>query len=168
MSSILKVDTIQTTAGAAPNAGTLGFSSGHVVQYIPATYATFSTRFQTTSASYGTSGYSLTITPRSATNLILISYHLSAYVSSATHYIYSIVHKSTTGSNLIQTENAVGLGAWSTLSCSASDVAGTTSPITYTIYGKASGGTGYLGWSGGGYVSPSQNFNSFHLMEINT
>ena len=139
---------------------------GHIVQYMPASFATFQTRFQTTSNSYGTSGYSLTITPKSATNLILISYHLSAYVNDSSHYIYTIVHKSTTNSLLIQTENAIGLGGWFTLSSSASEVAGTTSPITYTIHGKVSGGTGYLGWSGSGYSSPSQNFNSFHLMEI--
>jgi len=145
-----------------------GFTApaGHVVQYIPATFATFSTRSQSTSGSYVDTGYSLTITPKSATNLILISYHLSAYVNSASDYIYAIAHKSTTNSLLIQTNNATGLGAWCTLSCSASDVAGTTSPITYKIQTKVSGGTGYLGWSSSGYSSPSQNFNSFHLMEI--
>jgi len=139
---------------------------GHIIQYVPASYSTFQTRYQTTSNSYGASTYSLTITPKSATNLILISYHLSAYNNDSSGYIYTIVHKSTTNSLLIQTENAVGLGAWATLSCSASEVAGTTSAITYTIHGKVNAGTGYLGWSGGGYVSPSQNFNSFHLMEI--
>ena len=161
--SILKVNTInEKTTGngvAIP---------GHVIQYIPATFATFQTRFQTTSNSYSTSGYSLTITPKSATNLILISYHLSAYVNNSSHYVYACVHKSTTNALLPQTENAVGLGAWPTLSCSASEAAGTTNAITYTIHAKVStsGSTGYLGWSGGGYTSPSQNFNSFHLMEI--
>ena len=138
---------------------------GHVVQYIPATYSTFSTRAQTTSGSYVDTGYSLTITPKSSTNLILISYHFSAYVNSASHYIYAIVNRVGTGA-LIQTENATGLGAWCTLSSSASEVAGTTSSITYEIQIKVGGGTGYLGWSGGGYSSPSQNFNSYHLMEI--
>ena len=140
--------------------------SGHVIQYIPATYATFSSRAQTTSTGYVDAGYSLTITPKSATNLILISYHLSAYVDSASHYIYAIIHKSTTNSLLLQTNNAIGLGGWFSLSSSASDVAGTTSAITYKIQTKVSGGTGYLGWSGSGYSSPSQNFNCFHLMEI--
>ena len=139
--------------------------AGSVVQYIPASYSTFQTRFQTTSNSYGASTYSLTITPKSATNIILMSYHLSAYNNSSSHYIYAVVQRVGTGA-LIQTENATGLGAWCTLSSSASEVAGTTSAITYTIYGRANGGTGYLGWSGGGYSSPSQNFNSFHLMEI--
>ena len=138
---------------------------GHVVQYIPATFATFSTRAQTTSSSYVNTGYSLTITPKSSTNLILISYHFSAYVNSASHYIYAIVNRVGTGA-LIQTENATGLGAWCTLSSSASEVAGTTNAITYEIQTKVGGGTGYLGWSGGGYSSPSQNFNSYHLMEI--
>ena len=139
--------------------------AGNIVQYVPSTFATFQTRFSTTSNSYSASTYSLTITPKSATNIILMSYHLSAYNNSSGHYIYAIVQRVGTGA-LIQTENATGLGAWCTLSSSASDVAGTTSPITYKIQTKVSGGTGYLGWSGGGYSSPSQNFNSFHLMEI--
>ena len=139
--------------------------AGNIVQYVPSTFATFQTRFQTSSNSYSASTYSLTITPKSATNIILISYHLSAYNNSSGHYIYAIVQRVGTGA-LIQTENATGLGAWCTLSSSASEVAGTTSPITYTIYARANGGTGYLGWSGSGYSSPSQNFNSFHLMEI--
>ena len=138
---------------------------GHVVQYIPASFATFQTRYQTTSNSYGSSGYSLTITPKSATNIILITYHLSAYNNSSTHYCYAVVQRVGTGA-LLQTENAAGLGAWPTLSASASEVAGTTNAITYTIYGRVNGGTGYFGWSGGGYTSPSQNFNSYHLMEI--
>ena len=139
--------------------------AGNIVQYVPSTFATFQTRFQTSSNSYSASTYSLTITPKSATNIILMSYHLSAYNNSSSHYIYAVVQRVGTGA-LIQTENATGLGAWCTLSSSASEVAGTTSAITYTIYGRANGGTGYLGWSGGGYSSPSQNFNSFHLMEI--
>ena len=110
----LTVQTLQApTSGAnankvlIPSGHTLDASNGlttpagHVVQYIPATFATFQTRFTTTSNSYATSGYSLTITPKSATNLILISYHLSAYVNSSGHYIYSIVHKSTTSSLLV-------------------------------------------------------------------
>ena len=139
--------------------------AGNIVQYIPASFATFQTRYQTTSNSYGSAGYSLTITPKSATNIILITYHLSAYNNSSSHYCYAVVQRVGTGA-LLQTENAAGLGSWPTLSNSASDVAGTTSAITYTIYGRVNGGTGYFGWSGGGYTSPSQNFNSFHLMEI--
>ena len=145
------------------SAGVLTPSSGHVVQYIPASFATFQTRFTTTSNSYSASSYSLTITPKSSTNLILISYHLSAYVNNSSKYVYSIVHRVGTGA-ILQTENAVGLGAWATLSASASEVAGTTSAITYTIYGRVNGGTGYLGWSSA--PSSGQNFNSFHLMEI--
>jgi len=137
--------------------------AGSVVQYIPASYSTFQTRFQTTSNSYGASTYSLTITPKSATNIILISYHLSAYVNNTSKYVYAIVHRVGTGA-LLQTENAIGLNAWATISNSASEVAGTTSAITYTIYGRVNGGTGYLGWSGS--PSSGQNFNSFHLMEI--
>ena len=137
--------------------------AGSIVQYVPASYSTFQTRYQTTSNSYGASTYSLTITPKSATNLILVSYHLSAYNNNSSKYVYAIVHRVGTGA-LLQTENAIGLNAWATISASASEVAGTTNAITYTIYGRVNGGTGYLGWSSS--PSSGQNFNSFHLMEI--
>tara|TARA_B100000035_G_scaffold111972_1_gene95026 strand:- start:1422 stop:1970 length:549 start_codon:yes stop_codon:yes gene_type:complete len=142
--------------------------AGHVIQYVPSTFSTFQTRLQTTSTSYVTSGYSLTITPKSATNLILVTYSLSSYNNNSSAYNYAIVNKSTGGgSNLIETESAVGLGAWHEQSSMSSHVAGTTSAITYTIYCRVGAGTGYYGWgSSGGYSSPSQNFNSFHLMEI--
>ena len=37
MSSILKVDTIQTTAGAAPTTKDLGFAAGSVIQVVGTT-----------------------------------------------------------------------------------------------------------------------------------
>ena len=78
MSSILKVDTIQTTAGAAPNLTDMGFSTANT--NIAAYYATSSTSSQTTQSNSFTNitGLSITMTPKLATSKILIQAVLAA------------------------------------------------------------------------------------------
>lgn len=70
MSSVLKVDTIQTTAGAAPTTKDLGFASGSVVQAINNKSSTY---FQSTSTSYveASTDYRTTITPKYSDSKIL-------------------------------------------------------------------------------------------------
>ena len=67
MSSILKVDTIQTTAGAAPTAKDLGLNTvGTVIQTVDSSNST-----ELTTSSSGTwvnSGETITITPKFATS----------------------------------------------------------------------------------------------------
>ena len=72
MSSILKVDTIQTTAGAAPNLTDMGFSTANTI--IAAYYATSSSNGQSTTSSSFTNitGMSITMTPKLATSKILV------------------------------------------------------------------------------------------------
>ena len=72
MTSILKVDTIQTTAGAAPNLSDIGFSTANTI--IAAYYATSSSTAQTnnTSTHANITGLSITMTPKLATSKILI------------------------------------------------------------------------------------------------
>jgi len=72
MSSILKVDTIQTTAGAAPNLTDMGFSTANTI--IAAYYATSSSTGQSTTSSSFTNitGMSITMTPKLATSKILV------------------------------------------------------------------------------------------------
>ena len=64
MSSILKVDTIQTTAGAAPNLSDIGFSTANTI--IAAYYATSSSTAQTnnTNSHANITGLSITMTPK--------------------------------------------------------------------------------------------------------
>lgn len=78
MSSILKVDTLQTTAGAAPNLTDMGFSRANEI--IAAYYATSSTSSQTTQSNSFTNitGLSITMTPKLATSKILIQAVLAA------------------------------------------------------------------------------------------
>jgi len=77
MSSILKVDTIQTTAGAAPTAKDLGLNTvGTVIQTVDSSNST-----EMNTASSGTwvdSGETITITPKFATSKL----HMWVYAAS--------------------------------------------------------------------------------------
>ena len=70
MTSILKVDQIQTTAGDAPTAKDLGFADGSVLQTVYNNYATQVNITQNTS--HVSSGLTATITPTSTSSKILI------------------------------------------------------------------------------------------------
>jgi len=69
MSSILKVDTIQTTAGAAPTTKDLGFAAGSVIQTVQGTLGSAA---NTNTTSYTDTGLTATITPTNATSKILV------------------------------------------------------------------------------------------------
>ena len=73
MTSILKVDQIQTTAGAAPTTKDLGFAAGSVVQFQNVTRDGASNATQSTS--FVDTGLSLTITPKFATSKIFVMVH---------------------------------------------------------------------------------------------
>ena len=70
MSSILKVDTIQTTAGAAPTAKDLGFAAGSVLQVVRGIGTAGSTT--SSSTSFVAEGIQATITPKFNNSLILV------------------------------------------------------------------------------------------------
>ena len=72
MSSVLKVDAIQTTAGAAPNLTDMGFSTANTI--IAVYYATSSSSSQTndTNSHVNITGMSITMTPKLATSKILV------------------------------------------------------------------------------------------------
>ena len=70
MTSILKVSTIQNTAGAAPTAADLGLNvTGSVVQVVQSVMTTYSS---STSSSWADVGLSASITPSSSSNKILV------------------------------------------------------------------------------------------------
>jgi len=84
MSSILKVDTIQTTAGAAPTTKDLGFAAGSVIQMQTADFVGNSTT--STSTSFTDTGITLNITPKFATSKILvIVHHVISVANGANH-----------------------------------------------------------------------------------
>ena len=170
MSSILKVDTIQTTAGAAPTASSLGFSAGHVIQTVSATTADFIPRVTTTSGSFVTTGHDLTITPTSASSKILTRFSMSTGHSGVGQYAYFRIYTSHNGGYYTGAEAHMGNPIhWTTVCGEALDSPATTSAITYSIYFMASGGattrSGWSSFSSGGYTN-DQNGNSFVLQEI--
>ena len=69
MSSILKVDTIQTTAGAAPTTKDLGFAGGSVLQVVQ---GTLGTRQSASSNSFTNSNLTVAITPKFSTSKVLV------------------------------------------------------------------------------------------------
>ena len=73
MTSILKVDQIQTTAGAAPTAKDLGFAAGSVVQFENVTNNGAGNN--TSSTSFVDTGLSINITPKFATSKIFVMVH---------------------------------------------------------------------------------------------
>ena len=79
MSSILKVDTIQTTAGAAPTTKDLGFAAGSVIQVVSAALSSgvsYSTLTET-------NVLTLNITPKFNTSKILILANFGLYLNSS-------------------------------------------------------------------------------------
>ena len=73
MTSIIKVDNIQTVAGAAPNLTDIGFSRANEI--IAVYHATSSTSSQSTTSNtfINITGMSITMTPKLATSKILVS-----------------------------------------------------------------------------------------------
>jgi len=84
MSSILKVDTIQTTAGAAPTTKDLGFAAGSVIQVVHHEGNKTATQGFGSGTNYNSTSFvnvdqaALTITPKFATSkiLLLLSNHI--------------------------------------------------------------------------------------------
>jgi hypothetical protein len=89
MTSIIKVDAIQMSNGDTPSISDIGFSAltatdmpaGSVLQVVSATKTN---SFTTTSVSYiPITGLTVTITPTSTSNKVLVSFYLNAGISGA-------------------------------------------------------------------------------------
>ncbi len=93
MSSILKVDTIQTTAGAAPTTKDLGFAGGSVIQVVQGTSTSY--LVAGSSDTYIDTGLTATITPKFASSKVLVL-HSSAIVKNSTYdFILRLLRGST-------------------------------------------------------------------------
>lgn len=78
MTSIIKVDTIQTSAGATPTASSLGISGvGKIGQVI---YGNYNTQVSHTTTSYTDTGLSASITPSSTSSKVLVLVSQMLYV----------------------------------------------------------------------------------------
>jgi len=81
MSSILKVDTIQTTAGAAPTTKDLGFAAGSVIQVLSTNLAADLSYSSASTAE--TNVMTLNITPKFNTSKILVLCNFGLYINSS-------------------------------------------------------------------------------------
>lgn len=145
-----------------------GFTApaGHVIQTVSASGSVFNPRTTTTSTSYSSTGYDLSITPTSTSSKILIQFSIATGNSLNGQYNYFIVYRG--GSTALGAEAALGgsLG-WGMCYGSTLDSPATTSATTYSIYFRSSntGNTNYAGWSSS-FSGASQNMNTFTLQEI--
>ena len=78
MSSILKVDTIQTTAGAAPNLTDMGFSRANEIIATYHATSSLSAQSNITNSHVNITGLSITMTPKLATSKIFIQAIIAA------------------------------------------------------------------------------------------
>ena len=170
MSSILKVDTIQTTAGAAPTTKDLGFAAGSVVQMQVARYSGNSAVVN--GASYTSLGRSVTITPKYADSIILVRYSASLYCQGGVQVYFTMYRN---GTNLYNqsgySTNASSQGLTQAMSGDGTDffpatlefadTPNSTSALTYTLYGKRQSGSGDSYWPPGSIDSAT-----FTAMEI--
>jgi len=162
MTSILKVNQIQNTAGAAPTATDLGLNvTGSVVQVVVGTISSSTT---TTSSSLVDTGLTASITPTSSSNKILVLATITgAGVANGSGVRMKLFRGSTDLGFISSTgtysgsANAVHLEhGWSV---SVLDTPSTTSSTTYKVqHSIATNGTVYI--SGGNSIS------SITLMEI--
>lgn len=142
MTSIIKVDTIQTAAGGTPTASSLGIGGvGKIGQVVQATTSTESTN---TSASYADTGLSASITPTSTSSKILVLCSVSANMGTGGDIymasFFNIVRGST---QITEYGNRIRSGAGgsshesgASISLQYLDSPSTTSATTYKVQHK--------------------------------
>ena len=155
MSSVLKVDTIQTTAGAAPSTGTLGFRAGSIVQYQERYYDLAALTISSGSM-VDVTNYYIDITPTKATNKIRCQFGVHLKTDERLGYgRFSVVdsNNSDTRMNVNAYCHATGYQVdtdpWLSENVVATFVAGTTSTMRLQLQ-TLRGGSGNLnfGFSG--------------------
>lgn len=144
MTSIIKVDTIQTSAGATPTASSLGIGGvGKIGQVVQATDQT-ATSISASAGTFYIAGASASITPTSSSSKILVQISLSAIQNASGKSITKLVRtapstvallSNTGGSNINGTFGGVFLGDGNYIHClnfTFLDSPSTTSLCTYT------------------------------------
>ena len=143
--------------------GVLSFatpSSGKILQVVSA--SDFTER-SSSSTSYVTASntLSLSITPSSASNKVLIIANFQAYNDLGTAVTWYTIYRNSTNLG-----TATGMGAYqgsniydtSNFTLTSYDSPATTSAITYQVYFKVDAGTGYLG-----NRTPKQTITAFEI-----
>ena len=138
MTSIIKVDTIQTSAGGTPTASSLGIGGvGKIGQVVTANYTT--TGATTNSSTFTQIGPSLSITPTSTSSKIMLFLNGgSVYIVTDRTAEITIYRDSTNlgQANGIQRLHANSSYLQAPTSVSYLDSPASTSAITYAMYVK--------------------------------
>jgi len=147
MTSIIKVDQIQTAAGAAPTAADLGINTtGNVLQVVQSTFGQAASNHAT--SSFTATGHTVTITPKFSTSKVLL-YVLGGgqylpqgnTMGSVTIYRGSTnIGSSTRGLQSFYTVGSTGFTI-TPHGMMVLDSPSTTSATTYQTYAKTDGGT---------------------------
>lgn len=152
MSSILKVDTIQTTAGAAPTAKDLGFAAGSVIQVVFGEYYTVTTTNAISTSFAPVTTAQATITPKYSDSKILIHCNGTAAGTNASHDMSWHLKR---GGNWIGGNNNTGKGkSHSSGTIGAAASGGSESGLTQSFHyldspATTSATTYILGFQGG-------------------
>ena len=172
--SEIRVDAIKTRAGAVPKASDLGLNTtGNVLQVVQGTKVTGNA---VTNTAYASSGLTVNITPTSSSSKVLVTCNWWAgYPSTNNGQTYTLYRDSTnldqsssrTGFNHIGSAVDNGNETYQGLAMSLQflDSPSTTSQVTYGLYHKMDGGTGYFNLNQNG-DSASQATCVITAMEI--
>ena len=141
MTSIIKVDQIQTTAGTAPTAADLGLNiSGNVLQVVEGEY---NTQTDIASQSYTDSGLSVTITPKFSSSKVYVITNVHTFINGVGLIGVKIVRGST---SILETQGASGYADNSSdiVSMTKLDSPSTTSATTYKVQVNHNSASGTL------------------------
>jgi len=147
MSSIIKVDTIQTAAGGVPTAGDLGLNiTGSVLQVVSDTYSSGTRLLATTSTTFVASGLSVSITPTSTSSKVLALVSSSGNNNDATNgdqLVYTLYRGSTDLGGVYQSagfgqiRGTPSTAVRGSIHISILDSPATTSATTYELYARS-------------------------------
>jgi len=144
MTSIIKVDTIQTSAGGTPTASSLGIDLGNVGKIGQVVSNEFTSYASTSSSSFTQIGPSVAITPTATSSKILINIAGGAMYTATDKKIDMTIYRDS--SNLGNTNGMMAHFANSSylqgaISLTILDSPNTTSSTTYALYVKTPTGS---------------------------
>tara|TARA_R110000782_G_scaffold154784_1_gene247090 strand:+ start:677 stop:1240 length:564 start_codon:yes stop_codon:yes gene_type:complete len=185
MTSIIKVDTLQTAAGGVPTAGDLGLNvAGTVLQVVSATKTNTQASSVASGGEYAVSGLSVNITPTSSTSKFLLIGQVSGARNGNLPILAWLFKRDSTSVGIgdassnrgrITSGHLIVSGADANSITSVSgnylDSPSTTSQITYSISGyNVSGATRsyYINYapSGADDAGGSRQISTLTVMEI--
>jgi len=161
---IVDTDMIATEAVTKAKQG-----PGSVVQWVQAAPADIQGRYSESAGNWESTGNHIDITPTNSTNLIIIGGHLSSHVDGATRWIEYAIHNGTARDTLMTNGyQEGGSNSWHAVPFKYSQIAGTTSQLTFTIYMKNGVGSNnaYVGWNSTASAGSTKNWNDLWAAEV--